>query len=152
MESEAATPVSRADAARALRQIQAARRRAGDYALPASYHLAVGGMFGALLAAQGLPLPWRIGVLVAVLVALAAMIRWSRRVTGRFINGWRAGPTRWVSATLLVVFVGLTIGTVDLDATEGIRVAPLVAGLAMFVIAAAADWLWVLVYRAELRR
>ena len=48
--------------------------------------------------------------------------------------------------------MGLPIGTVDLDATEGIQIAPLVAGLAVFVIAAAADWLWVLVYRAELRR
>ncbi len=152
LESEPSTPVSRVDAVEALRQMQAARRRVGDYALPTSYHLAAGGVFGTLLAAQGLPVPWQLAVQVAVIVAIAVMVRWSRRVTGRFVNGWRAGPTRWISAALLVIFLGLAIGTVEPGAAEGVRIAPFVAGLAMFVIAAAANWLWVLVYRAELRR
>ncbi len=152
LESENPTPPSRADAIEALRQMQSARRRAGAYALPTAYHLAVGGVFGALLAAQGLPLGWRLAVEIAVVAAALAMMAWSRRVTGRFVNGWRKGPTRWIAVTLTVAFVGLALATLEVDATHEVRVAPLLAGVAMFVIAAMADWLWVQFYRAELQR
>lgn len=152
MESEATEPRTRHDAAEALRQMQAARRRVGDYTLPRAYHLAVGGVFGGLLAAQGLPLAWRIGAEVLVFVAVAAMLRWARRVTGRAVDGWRAGPTRWIAAAMLACFVALALATVDLGGGDRLRVAPMLAGLAMFAIAAVADWLWVLAYRAELRR
>jgi hypothetical protein len=42
----------------------------------------------------GVPLPWRFLGFVPFFGVFPLMIRWQRRSTGRFINGYRRGRTR----------------------------------------------------------
>lgn len=132
--------------------MQSASRRVSDYTLPIWHHVAFGGVMGGLLAMRGLPSPWSFLLGGAVLVAIAMLVRFTRKTTGRFVNGFRSGITRWVSVTVVVIFMMLTLSSGALVTSTSIRSGPILAGLVMFFVAAAADWLWVQAYRAELQR
>ncbi len=96
------------EAADALSAIRTSRRRlvsASD--TPPSRHLAFAALMGTLVAAPAVPLPWRFGVMVAIFVGVALVIRWDRRRTGMFINGYRAGRTRKVTFAMLAFSLGL---------------------------------------------
>lgn len=96
------------EAADALATIRASRSQlvtACD--TPPSRHLAFAGLMGMLVAAPAVPLPWRFGVLAAMLIGVALVIRWDRRRTGMFVNGYRAGRTRKVSFAMLAFSMAL---------------------------------------------
>ncbi len=132
--------------------MQSARRRVSDYSLPIWHHFAVGGVMGGLLAMRGLPSPWSLVVGCAALIAIALLVRFARKATGRFVNGYRSGTTRWISVALVVIFMALMFVSGGLTTSTSVRSGPILAGTLMFVVAAAADWLWVQAYRAELKR
>lgn len=88
-----------ADALAAIRTSRSQLLAACD--TPPSRHLAFAGLMGTLVACPAVPLPWRFGVLVAILIGVALVIRWDRRRTGMFVNGYRAGRTRKVTFGLL---------------------------------------------------
>ena len=74
---------------------------------PPSRHLAFAGLMGSLVACPAVALPWRFGVLSAILIGLALVIRWDRRRTGMFVNGYRAGRTRTVTFIMLAFCLAL---------------------------------------------
>ena len=51
--------------------------------------------------------PLRYVVMAAVLCAVALVVRWDRRRTGMFVNGYRAGRTRVVTVALLIAMPAL---------------------------------------------
>ena len=92
------------EAAAALSAMQASRDNLAAIAAascPPARHLAFAGLMGGMVASQAAP-----GSLVMVceallLVGVALVVMWDRRRTGMFINGYRAGPTRPLTLSLL---------------------------------------------------
>ncbi|WP_375395046.1 hypothetical protein [uncultured Sphingomonas sp.] len=74
---------------------------------PPLRHLAFAGLMGTLVACPAVMLPWRFGVLFGILIGIALVVRWDRRRTGMFINGYRAGRTRKVTFAMLAFSLGL---------------------------------------------
>lgn len=96
------------DAAEALAAIGDARATlAAASATPPLRHFAFAALMGALVAAPAVPLPIRFLVLAGAAVGIALIVRWDRRRTGMFINGYRAGATRPLTFALLAVWMVL---------------------------------------------
>jgi hypothetical protein len=95
-------------AAEALAFIDQSRAKlAAASETPVSRHLAFAGLIALLFASPVLPLEWRFVALLVPLVGVALIVRWDRRRMGMFINGYRAGRTRWVALPVLVVIEAL---------------------------------------------
>lgn len=68
-------------------------------------HAVFGLMLGGTIATPAIPLPYRFVALALIFVALPLIVRSDRRRTGVFINGYRRGRTRLVTAALLAGFL-----------------------------------------------
>ena len=96
------------EAAKALAMIRTSRSdlvTASD--TPPSRHLAFAALMGTLVGCPAVPLPWRFGILALLMIGVALIIRWDRRRTGMFVNGYRAGRTRKVTLAMLAFSLAL---------------------------------------------
>ena len=118
-------------------------------ACPPWRHAIVGVVMGALVASPVLPLPLRFGVLVLVLLGIAAIVASDRRRTGMFINGYRRGKTLIVSAVLLVVLTGLYMASARAGLAGDDQTSLLLAAVAC-VAAITGSVIWQRVFIAEL--
>lgn len=112
-------------------------------------HAAFGAVMGALVASYALPPAGAVlGLLLCCLAMVAIVVR-DRRRDGFFVNGYRGGRTRGVTALLLLAALGaLAVALIGKDHGHGW--APLAAGAVLFVVATYASMAWERVYRKEL--
>lgn len=138
-------------AAQALAFIEQSRvKLAAATETPPLRHAAFAALMGALVASPAVPFPFRFLVLVAIFAAVAWIVRWDRRRMGIFVNGYRAGKTRWVTAALLLAVLPLYLIAMWLSLDHAIWWAPLPLGLAAAVIAYGGSVWWCWVFRREL--
>jgi hypothetical protein len=151
MESED-TPVT--DTQSAQRALDDARRIKAEFAdkaaCPPGWHFVFGALMGSVVAAQAANPPYTLYLEGGVVVAVALLLVFWKRRMGYFINGYRAGRTRRVTATLLAVFLVVYGVSVYLKAARGLAWAPLAGAVIVFVAATWASVVWQRVYRAEL--
>jgi hypothetical protein len=126
-----------------------ARLAAADDTPPAR-HLAFAAVMGGIVASPALPVVIR-GVTAAfVALAVVLIVQWDRRRTGMFINGYRAGRTRWVTAGMLAVIMPLygvsTWFAIDRHAV----LIPVILGAIATPIAFAGSVWWCRVFRREM--
>lgn len=112
-------------------------------------HAAFGVVMGGLVASYALPPVERVGAILLCCLAMIAIAVRDRRRDGFFINGYRPGRTRRVTAVLLVVALG-TFAAALLGKEQGWWWAPLAAGALLSVFATGASMAWERVYRNEL--
>jgi len=138
-------------AAQALAFIEQSRvRLAAASETPPLRHAAFAMLMGLLVASPAVPFPFRIAVLVGIVAAIAWIIRWDRRRMGMFINGYRAGKTRRVTAVLLIAILPLHLASIWLTVDHAIWWAPLPLGVAASVLAWGCSIWWCRVFRHEM--
>jgi hypothetical protein len=109
MESKELAVTRDEDALRMLAEVQAANADMAERAkAPVWYHPALGLLLGGLAAIQAAPLIWQGLYFVVYLVGLGLLVKAYIRKTGMWIPGYRAGRTRIVAVSLVIVCVGLT--------------------------------------------
>ena len=128
---------------------QAERDLAKAADCPPWRHAVFGAVMGALVASPALPLPLRFGVLVLVLLSIAAIVASDRRRTGMFVNGYRRGKTLIVTGVMLVVLTGLYLASARAG-IAGDSEMPLLLGAIAFVAAITGSVVWQRVFVAEL--
>ncbi len=143
--------VSGEEAAEALLAMKDARVQANEMKrLPFLYHLAMGALMSAWVAAPSLPSEWFVIGLVLFLAATWGMYRWQLQATSRWINGFRTGRTLWIAVLMVVTGVGLVFtSSPNLPTFEFFT--PLQGSLIAFVVFTLLDWLWVKAYDSEMR-
>ena len=142
---------SSAEAAEALSAMRASQARLALAAgCPPARHLAFAGLMGGIIATPALPFPYAILAEGVLLLGVGLVVRWDRRRTGMFINGYRAGRTRPLTFLMLAVVLVLYMTGFWLARDRGIWWAPLATG----AIAAGASYymsiLWQRVFRREM--
>lgn len=138
-------------AAQALAFIEQSRvKLAAATETPPLRHAAFAALMGVLVASPAVPVPFRFLVLVAIFAAAAWIVRWDRRRMGLFVNGYRAGKTRWVSGALLVAVLPLYLIATWLTLDLAIWWAALPLGLVAAAMAYGGSVWWCRVFRREL--
>lgn len=139
------------DPREALASIRAARAEIGrDLDYPLWWDVAFGAVLGAIVASQGLPLPWGSLVFVPCMLAVVFMVRWWRTTYGWWVNGYsprRAGKVAWALAAFMIAMMGLALWT---RLHDGPVWGPWVAGGLTWIAAAFAGRLWMRAYRKDL--
>jgi uncharacterized protein YbjT (DUF2867 family) len=143
---------STTDAEAALAAMRDSRERLAAAAnCPPIRHLVFAVILGGLVASQAAA-PLLTIAIEAVLVACIGLVAlWDRRRTGMFINGYRAGRTRVVTAGLLVFTLAMLVAGKWLKSEDGYAWAPIWCGLGTAVVAYFASRLWQKIYLRELR-
>lgn len=137
-----------AEALAAMRDSKA--RLARTASCPPERHMAFAAMMGVYVAAPAAPSWAMLTMEAGVLVAAAFVIRWDRRRTGLFINGYRRGRTRPVIAVLLAAMLSLYMTGYWLAKARGVVWAPLaLAPLGVLLGYFGSAW-WQRVYAREL--
>ena len=131
-------PIDSVEATKSLAAMQDAKvRLAAAAECPPERHLAFAAIMGALVAAPIAPLPWRFVVLTFCFVAIALIVRWDRRRTGMFINGYRRGATRWITFAMLAIvmacYFGSTISVLDRNDPWTAALCAMIATIAAYV-------------------
>ncbi len=140
------------DALRMLAEVDAAQADMAQRAkAPTWYHPALGLLIGGLIAVQGQPTPVMLGFYAAYIAGLALLMRAYKRHTGLWINGYRAGRTRWVAIGLAALGMLGALISVWLLRERGLTQAPLVFGAIVAVIVTVGGFVWEAAYRADLR-
>jgi hypothetical protein len=140
---------SSTEAAEALATMRASQERLALAAnCPPERHLAFAALMGGVIATPALPFPYAIAAEVVLLLGVALVIRWDRRRTGMFINGYRAGRTRPLTFLMLAVVLALYMAGVWLVHDRGIWWGPLATG----AVAAAAGYYFSVVWQRIFRR
>ena len=140
-----------ANAAEALAFIEQSRLRlAAASDVPPIRHAAFAALMGGMVASTAVPFPLRFAMIAGLFAAIAWIVRWDRRRMGMFINGYRAGRTRRVTAVMLLVILPIHMLGVWLAADRGVTWAPLPLALVAAAIAYAGSLLWCRVFRREL--
>jgi hypothetical protein len=143
--------IDRTDASAALAAMRETRRKFGQSLQCGwGYSFAFGAMMGWLIAMQGVPLPWRFLGFVPFFGVFPLMIRWQRRSTHRFINGYRRGRTRWVALAMVAVFLALYALATVLALDHQAAWAPFVLGLVAIPLGAVGNRMWIKAYNADL--
>jgi hypothetical protein len=144
--------VTRSEAADALAGMHDARLRANAMKrLPFAYHLAFGLLMGGWVYVQNLShRELQIGVLLLIALG-AAMYRWQRRATGRFVNGWRRGRTFVVALAIFGIMLVLLATSSPARFPDYRIFQPWQGAVIAFVLAAFLDWLWVKAYDADVQ-
>lgn len=140
------------DALRMLAEVQAAHTDMAERAkAPTWYHPVLGLLMGGLVAVQGQTIPVVIGYYAVFLVGLALLVRAYKRHTGMWINGYRAGRTRWVAVGLAAITMLCMLIAVWLQRERGLTAAPLVFGAIVAVLVTLGGFIWQAAFRADLR-
>lgn len=138
-------------AAQALAFIEQSREKlAAASETPPARHVAFALLMGVLVASPMLPFSLRVAALVGIFAATLWIIRWDRRRMGMFINGYRAGKTRWVTVALLLVILPLHVASIWLSLAPATWWAPLPLGFVAVVLAYGGSLWWCRVFRREL--
>lgn len=142
---------TRDDAATALAAMDESRARLAAAAdCPPIRHWMFAGIIGGLTATPALTPTLALAAEAALLVCIALVVRWDRRRTGMFINGYRAGKTRpVVFAMLAMVFTLYALGA-WLSRAKGVWWAPLPLGVVAALGGYAFSKLWARVFRREM--
>ena len=137
-----------AEALAAMRASQARLAQAAD--CPPERHLAFAVLMGGIIATPALPFPYAILAEGVLLLGVGLVIRWDRRRTGMFINGYRAGRTRPLTFLLVAVVAALYIAGVWLVRDRGIWWAPLATGAVAAGVGYYASVVWQRIFRREM--
>lgn len=114
-------------------------------------HAAVGVMTGFLVGMQAFDGPVRIAANASVIIAALALIRRDRKADGMFVNGWRRGPTLWVTLVLLAGAIAALFAMLELKPLEQGQI-----GLYALIVVGVATWgtalsyVWQSMYQREL--
>lgn len=139
------------EAARALAGMQGAKvRLAGRAHWSFARHAVVGLVLGALVGGAILPPGWWILVEAACFLVMAAVVMRDRARDGFFVNGYRAGPTRWIAVALALFVLGALLGAVRAAHTPGWEWGAPALGVTTAIVATLASMMWERVYRREL--
>jgi len=117
---------------------------------PPERHLAFAGLLGGLVASPALPTNWTLIAEGVILLAIVLVVRWDRRRTGMFINGYRTGRTRPVTFAMLAVFLVLYSASTWLSRSLGIHWAPLPLGALAGAAGYYASVLWQRTFSREM--
>ncbi|MDB5710039.1 MAG: hypothetical protein JWL96_2109 [Sphingomonas bacterium] len=137
-----------AEALAAMRASQARLAQAAD--CPPERHLAFAALMGGIIATPVLPFPYALLAEGLLLLGVGLVIRWDRRRTGMFINGYRAGRTRPLTFVLVAVIVILYMAGVWLVRDRGIWWAPLVTGTVAAGVGYYFSTVWQRIFRREM--
>jgi hypothetical protein len=143
--------MSPAEARAALDKIGATRARIGAVGLcPPWRHAAFGLVMSLLILGLGFPIATQVACMVLAMGLLVVIVLHDRRRYGMFINGYRKGATRRVTAALLVAMLALIFAQLRLR-EQGVEawVPFAVAGLAFLAAVAGSVW-WARVFRREM--
>ena len=142
---------SSTEAAEALAAMRASQVRLAQAAdCPPERHLAFAALMGGIIATPALPFPYAILAEGLLLLGVGLVIRWDRRRTGMFINGYRAGRTRPLTFLLVAVIVVLYMAGVWLVRDRGIWWAPLVTGAIAAGVGYYFSTVWQRIFRREM--
>ena len=143
--------MSPAEARAALDKIGATRAQIAAVGLcPPWRHAAFGLVMSLLILGLGFPLGTQVACLVLAMVLLVVIVVYDRRRYGMFINGYRKGATRPVTAGLLVAILALMVLQIALRERHVASWVPVaVAGVA-FLVSVAGSVLWSRAFRREL--
>ena len=142
---------SSTEAAEALAAMRASQVRLAQAAdCPPERHLAFAALMGGIIATPVLPFPYAILAEGLLLLGIGLVIRWDRRRTGMFINGYRAGRTRPLTFLLVAVIVVLYMAGVWLVRDRGIWWAPLVTGVIAAGVGYYFSTVWQRIFRREM--
>jgi hypothetical protein len=117
---------------------------------PPERHLAFAGLLGSLVATPALPAPWSLVAEGVILLGIVLVVRWDRRRTGMFINGYRAGRTRPVTFVMLAVFLAFYSASTWLARERGIVWAPLPLGALAAMAGYYASVFWARTFKREM--
>lgn len=140
------------DARRMLAEVEAANADLAERAkAPTWYHPALGLLIGGLIAVQALPIPFMVAFYVVYVAGLGLLVRAYKRHTGMWINGYRAGRTRWVAVGLAALATLGGLISLWLVRERGLTLAPLAFGGLIAVIVTIGGFVWEAAFRADLR-
>lgn len=140
------------DALRMLAEVEAAKADMAQRAkAPTWYHPALGLLIGGLIAVQGQPVQVMLGFYAVYIAGLVLLMRAYKRHTGLWINGYRAGRTRWVAFGLAGLGMLGAVISIWLVRERGLTQAPFVFGAIVAVIVTIGGFVWEAAYRADLR-
>lgn len=140
------------DALRMLAEVEAANTDLAERAkAPTWYHPALGLLIGGMVAVQGLPTAGKIAAYLVFAAGLSLLMRAYKRHTGMWVNGYRAGRTRWVAVGLAAITTLCVLMAVWLDRERGLTYAPLAFGAIAAVIVTIGGFVWEAAFRADLR-
>jgi hypothetical protein len=142
---------SSTEAAEALATMRASQARLAQAAdCPPERHLAFAVVMGGLVATPVLPSFYAIIAEGVLLLGVALIVRWDRRRTGMFINGYRAGRTRPLTFLLLAAVLVLYMAGFWLVRDRGIWWGPLATGTVAAGVGYYASVVWKRVFRREM--
>lgn len=102
--------ISADEATAALADLQAAQQRLAAAAdCPPARHLAFALIMGTLVSLPAYPIRVTLALELVAFIAIALIVRWDRKRTGMFINGYRLGATRPLTFAMLAVFLVMTL-------------------------------------------
>ncbi|MDH7971852.1 hypothetical protein QH494_06615 [Sphingomonas sp. AR_OL41] len=137
-----------AEALAAMRASQARLALAAD--CPPQRHFAFAVLMGGLVATPALPSFYALLTEGVLLIGVALVVRWDRRRTGMFINGYRAGRTRPLTFLMLAIILALYFGGMTLVRYRGLWWGPLATGAVATIIGYYASILWQRVFSREM--
>ena len=143
--------MSPAEAREALDSVGATRAQIAAVGLcPPWRHAAFGAVMSLLILGLGFPLGVQVACLCLAMGLMVVIVVHDRRRYGMFINGYRRGATRPVTAALLASMMALIVVQIRLR-EQGVEtwVPVAVAGVAFVVAVAGSVW-WARVFRREL--
>lgn len=117
---------------------------------PPLRHGTFAGLMGGLVAAPVLPVVLRGLAFVLLMLGVVLIVQWDRRRMGMFINGYRAGATRWVTCAMLAVILPLYVVSDWLAVARGAVWVPVTLGIVAAAIAYAGSLWWCRVFRREM--
>lgn len=114
------------------------------------YHPALGGLAGGLIAVQAAPTGFRAAYFALFAVGLILLVQAYRKKTGVWVSGWRAGRTRWVTAVLAALTLGVSLAAIYAAREWGQPGAYLIGGALLAVAFTIAGPLWEVAFRRDL--
>ena len=139
------------DARAALADMADARNRlVTTTRYPAWRHAAFGAVMAIFVGGIGLPTAFNMSATVVGLMATVILAQHDRKTSGMFVNGFRAGRTRWVSIVLMITMLALMFVQVRVRFSVGPGLwTAAIAGVA-FAVGTAASIVWWRAYVADL--
>ncbi|NIJ22362.1 hypothetical protein FHS95_004077 [Sphingomonas naasensis] len=139
-----------AEARDALDRIDASRAQLALAAnCPPARHLAFAGVMGALVLSP-LAGPYQILTLAPIALAVALIVQWDRRRLGMFINGYRRGKTRLVTAGLLLLILPVYFASFWLAFEAKLVWPSILLAAAATLISYVGSTIWQRVFRREM--
>ena len=143
--------MSPAEARAALDSIGATRAQIAAVGLcPPWRHAAFGAVMSLLILGLGFPLAVQVACLCLAMGLMVVIVVHDRRRYGMFINGYRRGATRPITAALLVAMMALIVVQIRLREQGVESWVPVAVASVAFVVAVAGSVWWARVFRREM--